>query len=107
MAPVRFSFSASPWEPSRPTASPIAAVAPTFLLAVVGSLLTGPALGWLVFRLMERVEHVPTAIILQYRQHVWRMDARRSHWAIRRVDDGVLRRHGGTHCALSECRQRA
>jgi Na+/H+ antiporter len=44
----------------------IAAVAPTFLLAVVGSLLAGPALGWLVFRLMERVEHVPTAIILQF-----------------------------------------
>jgi Na+/H+ antiporter len=44
----------------------IAAVAPTFLLAVLGSLLAGPALGWLVFRLMERVEHVPTAIILQF-----------------------------------------
>jgi CPA1 family monovalent cation:H+ antiporter len=44
----------------------IAAVAPTFLLAVAGSLVAGPALGWLVFRLMERVEHVPTAIILQF-----------------------------------------
>src|SRR5215510_9443352 len=44
----------------------IAAVAPTFLLAVAGSLVVGPALGWLVFRLMERVEHVPTAIILQF-----------------------------------------
>ena len=44
----------------------IAAVAPTFLLAVVGSLIVGPALGWLVFRLMERVQHVPTAIILQF-----------------------------------------
>jgi Na+/H+ antiporter len=44
----------------------IAAVAPTFLLAVAGSLVVGPALGWLVFRLMERVKHMPTAIILQF-----------------------------------------
>jgi monovalent cation/hydrogen antiporter len=44
----------------------IAAVAPTFLLAVAGSLVVGPALGWLVFRLMERVTHMPTAIILQF-----------------------------------------
>ena len=44
----------------------IAAVAPTFLLAVAGSLVVGPALGWLVLRLMERVQHVPTAIILQF-----------------------------------------
>jgi CPA1 family monovalent cation:H+ antiporter len=33
---------------------------------VVGSLIAGPALGWLVFRVMERVQHVPTAIILQF-----------------------------------------
>jgi monovalent cation/hydrogen antiporter len=44
----------------------IAAVAPTFLVAVVGSLIVGSALGWLVLRLMERVQHVPTAIILQF-----------------------------------------
>jgi Na+/H+ antiporter len=44
----------------------IAAVAPTFLLAVAGSLVVGPALGWLGFRLMERVKHMPTAIILQF-----------------------------------------
>ena len=44
----------------------IAAVAPTFLLAVAGSLVAGPALGWLVLRLMERVQHVPTSIILQF-----------------------------------------
>jgi CPA1 family monovalent cation:H+ antiporter len=45
----------------------LAAVAPTFLLAVAGSLVVGPALGWLVLRLMEqRVQHVPTAIILQF-----------------------------------------
>jgi Na+/H+ antiporter len=43
-----------------------AAVAPTFLLAVAGSLVVGPALGGLVLRLMERVQHVPTAIILQF-----------------------------------------
>jgi CPA1 family monovalent cation:H+ antiporter len=44
----------------------VAAVAPTFLLAVGGSLIAGPALGWLTLRLMERVQHVPTAIILQF-----------------------------------------
>jgi hypothetical protein len=44
----------------------VTAVAPTFLLAVAGSLVAGPALGWLVLRLMERVQHVPTAIILQF-----------------------------------------
>jgi CPA1 family monovalent cation:H+ antiporter len=41
-------------------------VAPTFLLGVAGSLVAGPALGWLTLRLMERVQHVPTAIILQF-----------------------------------------
>ena len=40
--------------------------APTFLLGVLGSLVAGPALGWLVQRLMDRIEHVPTAIILQF-----------------------------------------
>jgi CPA1 family monovalent cation:H+ antiporter len=43
-----------------------ASVAPTFLLAVAGSLVIGPALGWLVLRVMERVRHVPTSIILQF-----------------------------------------
>ncbi len=42
------------------------ALAPTFLLAVLGSLIAGPALGWLLQRLLERVQHVPTAIILQF-----------------------------------------
>jgi Na+/H+ antiporter len=44
----------------------ITAVAPTFLLAVAGSVVAGPALGWLTLRLLERVQHVPTAIILQF-----------------------------------------
>ena len=44
----------------------IGAVAPTFLLAVAGSVVAGPALGWLILRLMDRVQHVPTAIILQF-----------------------------------------
>lgn len=44
----------------------IAAVGPTFLLGVVGSLIAGPVLGWLTLYVMERVEHVPTAIILQF-----------------------------------------
>ena len=42
------------------------AVAPTFLLAVAGSVVVGPVLGWLLFSLLSRVQHVPTAIILQF-----------------------------------------
>jgi monovalent cation/hydrogen antiporter len=41
-------------------------VAPAFLLAVAGALIVGPALGWLMLQLMDRVSHVPTAIILQF-----------------------------------------
>ena len=44
----------------------IGAVAPTFLFAVAGSVVAGPALGWLILRLIDRVQHVPTAIILQF-----------------------------------------
>lgn len=44
----------------------ISAVAPTFLFAVVGSLLVGPALGWLSLRVNDRVRDVPTAIIFQF-----------------------------------------
>ena len=42
------------------------AVAPAFLLAIAGSLVAGPALGWLALQLFGRVQHVPTAIILQF-----------------------------------------
>jgi CPA1 family monovalent cation:H+ antiporter len=41
-------------------------VAPTFLLAVVGSLVAGSALAWLFLRLAARLEDVPTAIVLQF-----------------------------------------
>ena len=44
----------------------IDAVAPAFLLAVAGSLVAGPALGWLALQLFDRVQHIPTAIILQF-----------------------------------------
>src|SRR5215210_3911704 len=44
----------------------IRAVAPTFLVAVAGSVVVGPALGWLSMRTLSRVQHVPTAIILQF-----------------------------------------
>src|SRR5205809_4847712 len=44
----------------------IGAVAPTFLFAVAGSVVAGPALGWLTLRLTDRVQDVPTAIILQF-----------------------------------------
>jgi NhaP-type Na+/H+ or K+/H+ antiporter len=44
----------------------LGAVAPTFLLAVAGSMVVGPALGWLTLQMMDRVQDVPTAIILQF-----------------------------------------
>lgn len=44
----------------------VTAVAPTFFIAVIGSLIVGPALGWLVLRIMDHVRHVPTSIILQF-----------------------------------------
>src|SRR5256712_10296159 len=42
------------------------AVAPTFLLAVVGSVVAGPALAWLVLRVLRNVQAVTTATILQF-----------------------------------------
>jgi len=44
----------------------MAAVAPTFLLAIAGSVVAGPTLAWISMRLLDRVQHVPTAIILQF-----------------------------------------
>lgn len=44
----------------------VQAVAPTFLLGVLGSLVAGPALGWLAQRVFVRVQHIPTAIVLQF-----------------------------------------
>ena len=44
----------------------VLSVAPTFMLAVIGSIVAGPALGWVVQRLLERVQHIPTSIILQF-----------------------------------------
>lgn len=41
-------------------------VAPVFLLAVAGSLIAGLVFGWLTLRVMEHIEHIPTAIILQF-----------------------------------------
>jgi monovalent cation/hydrogen antiporter len=42
------------------------AVAPTFLLAIAGSVVVGPALGWVMLRVTDRMRHVPTAIIVQF-----------------------------------------
>ena len=44
----------------------IGKVAPTFLLAVAGSLVAGPVLAWLFLRFINRVHHVPTSIIVQF-----------------------------------------
>jgi CPA1 family monovalent cation:H+ antiporter len=42
------------------------AVGPAFILNVVGSMLAGPMLAWCNLWVMARLEHVPTAIILQF-----------------------------------------
>ena len=44
----------------------VGAVAPTFMLAIAGSLVAGPALGWLTLRVLDRVRHIPSLIILQF-----------------------------------------
>jgi len=44
----------------------LADVAPTFLIAVAGSVIAGPLLGWIMLRGLQRLEHVPTSIILQF-----------------------------------------
>jgi CPA1 family monovalent cation:H+ antiporter len=40
--------------------------APTFLLAVAGSVIVGPALGWVTMRGLSGIRHTPTQIILQF-----------------------------------------
>jgi CPA1 family monovalent cation:H+ antiporter len=44
----------------------VGSAAPTFLLAVVGSVVAGRAAAWLVLRLTMRIRDVPTSIILQF-----------------------------------------
>jgi Na+/H+ antiporter len=44
----------------------LASVAPTFVFAVAGSLVVGPAMAWIFLRVVTRVQDVPTAIILQF-----------------------------------------
>jgi len=41
-------------------------VAPALLLAVIGSVVAGPALAWFALRLMQAVRHLPTSVILQF-----------------------------------------
>src|SRR4051812_4411148 len=42
------------------------AVGPAFILGVAGSVVGGPPLGWCTMQVMDRIEHVPTGIILQF-----------------------------------------
>ncbi|MBS1835344.1 MAG: cation:proton antiporter [Acidobacteria bacterium] len=44
----------------------ITAVAPAFLISVLGSLLVGPLIGYCAIRVFAPIEHVPTSIILQF-----------------------------------------
>ena len=77
----------------------IGAVAPTFLFAVAGSVVVGPALGWLTLRLTSRVRDVPTAVILQFVTTfgVWILAD--SDWSVRRAHHGVLRDDRGANRA--------
>jgi Na+/H+ antiporter len=43
-----------------------ASIAPAFAIAIAGSFVAGPVLAWLVMRVMRRVQHTPTSIILQF-----------------------------------------
>lgn len=43
-----------------------AVIAPTFLLSVVGSLVAGPAVGWVWTRIDRRIDDGPSSIILQF-----------------------------------------
>lgn len=42
------------------------AIAPAFLLSLVGSTVAGPAFAWLVGRIVSRIEDAPSSIILQF-----------------------------------------
>ncbi len=42
------------------------AIAPAFLLSLVGSIVAGPAFAWLVGRIVNRIEDAPSSIILQF-----------------------------------------
>jgi monovalent cation/hydrogen antiporter len=44
----------------------IAAAAPTLVISVIGSLIAGPLVGWLVVTFITRIAHVPTPILLQF-----------------------------------------
>src|SRR5215470_7884647 len=41
-------------------------VLPTFILGVIGSIIVGPALGWVYLRATRQVRDVPSAILLQF-----------------------------------------
>lgn len=44
----------------------LGSVAPTFLVAVVGGVLAGIALGWVFLHLVPRIQHIPSAILTQF-----------------------------------------
>jgi CPA1 family monovalent cation:H+ antiporter len=44
----------------------IGSVAPTFLVAVVGGVVAGLALGWVYAHLFPRIQHIPSAIVVQF-----------------------------------------
>src|SRR5262249_5401904 len=83
----------------------IAAVAPTFLLAVVGSLAVRWGLGWLLLPLGVRWAARADRHYSSVRQHVWRVDARRWRWTLGCADDGVLCHYGSPDCASANSRR--
>ena len=73
----------------------IGAVAPTFLFAVVGSVVVGPALGWLVSASDRPCAGRADGHHSSVRQHVRRLDPGGPDWSVRRADHGVLRHYRG------------
>ena len=73
----------------------IGAVAPTFLFAVAGSVVVGPALGWLVPAVDRPCAGRADGHHSSVRQHVRGLDIGGPDWSVRCAHHGVLRHHRG------------
>ena len=72
----------------------ITGAAPTFLLAIVGSVVAGRAMAWLVTRVTPHIQDVPTSIIVQFITVFGVWIVAEETGPVGRVDDGVLCRVG-------------
>src|SRR5262249_39012086 len=77
----------------------IRTVAPTFMLAVAGSLVAGAGPGWVGVALAQPCAACADHHHSSVREHVRCLDTGRSRWPLRCTDNGVLRHYPGTDCA--------